>query len=127
MYSLSKSERLCSKILIEELLTSDLSFVKYPFRVVIKPSSLPGEFPARIVISVSKRKFKRAVKRNHIKRITREAYRLNKPDFYQHLSPDSTIDILLIYLDNSIFSYHKVEKAVKSILEKIPACLQSAH
>ena len=99
MYSLSKAERLCSKILFEELLTSEISFVKYPFRVVLKDSSIPGEYPARIAISVSKKKFKRAVKRNRVKRLTREAYRLNKPEFYQHIIPGHTVDILFIYLD----------------------------
>lgn len=119
MYSLSKSERLCSKILIEELLTSKLSFVKYPFRIVIKESSDPSEFPARIAISVSKKKFKRAVKRNYIKRLVREAYRLNKPEFYQHITPGHTIDILIIYLDHEIPDFVKTEKAIKNGLRKI--------
>lgn len=119
MYSLSKSERLCSKILIDELLTSKLSFVKYPFRIVIKDSSQPSEYPARIAISVSKKKFKRAVKRNRIKRLAREAYRLNKNTFYEQLPPEHTVDILFIYLDTNLPSYPKIEKAIKNALQKI--------
>lgn len=125
MYSLSKSERLSSKTLIEELLTSKLSFVKYPFRIIFKESSQPGDFPARIAISVSKKRFKRAVKRNRIKRLTREAYRLNKPGFYNNITPGHTIDILLIYLDNNLPTYIKTEKAIQSALKKIPAYLPS--
>ncbi len=119
MYSLCKSERLSSKILIEELVASRFSFVKYPFRVVCKNSSSLGEFPARIAISVSKKRFKRAVKRNRIKRLTRESFRLNKPLFYSQIKEGTTIDILFIYLDNSLPSYLKTEKAIKSALEKI--------
>ena len=125
MYSLNKAERLCSKILFEELLTSELSFVKYPFRIVFKLSSSPGEYPARIAVSVSKKKFKRAVKRNRIKRLTRETYRLNKPEFYQHLLPGHTVDILFIYLDHNLPVYSKVEKAMKNALLKIPFMIES--
>lgn len=126
MYSLSKSERLCSKTLIEELLTSKLSFVKYPFRIVVKDSSCPGEYPARIAISVSKRKFKRAVKRNRVKRLVREAYRLNKPEFHRHIIAGHTIDILFIYLDEELPSFKKTEKAIKSALQKIPEFINIA-
>ena len=135
MYSLSKAERLCSKILFEELLTSEISFVKYPFRVVLKDSSIPGEYPARIAISVSKKKFKRGgreiykknvgVKRNRVKRLTREAYRLNKPEFYQHIIPGHTVDILFIYLDQNLPVFSKTERAIKSVLKKIPSLLSS--
>lgn len=120
MYSLSKSERLCSQTLFDELLTSEFSFVKYPFRVVFKDSSQPGPFPARIAISVSKKKFKRAVKRNRIKRLAREAYRLNKPGFHQQIPEGHTVDLLLIYLDKELPSYAKTEKAIKNTLQKIP-------
>lgn len=121
MYTLSKSERLCSKILIEELLAAGLSFVKYPFRVVYKYSSHPGDFPARIAVSVSKKRFKRAVKRNRIKRLAREAFRLNKAELYERMTEGKTVDMLFIYLDNSLPSFAKTEKAVKGILQKIGA------
>lgn len=123
MYSLSKSERLCSKILMEELIVSELSFVKYPYRIVFKDSSTIGDYPARIALSVSKKRFKRAVKRNYIKRLTREAYRLNKPAFYENILPGHTIDILFIYIHQEIMPFPKVEKAMKSALKKISALL----
>ncbi len=123
MYSLNKSERLCSKKLIDELLLSKLSFVKYPFRVIFNPSTQRGDFPARIAISVSKKKFKRAVKRNRIKRLIREAYRLNKINFYQNLPEEKTIDILFIYLDQTLPEYHKIEKAMQNSMHKILSLL----
>ena len=50
------------------------SFSIFPIRVVYMPVE-QGEVPASILISVSKRRFKRAVKRNRVKRQIREAYR----------------------------------------------------
>ena len=93
--------------------------MKYPFRVIFKISSQVGEYPARIAVSVSKKKFKRAVKRNRIKRLTREAYRLNKPEFYRQIPEANTIDILFIYLDNQLHSYQKIEKAIQHSMRKI--------
>lgn len=119
MFTLSKTERLSSKTLFNELFGSGLSFVKYPFRIIYKKSSLPGEYPTRIAISVSKKKFKRAVKRNRIKRLTREAFRLNKTSLYTSIPSGTTIDILLIYLDNTLPTFEKIEKALKSSIQKI--------
>lgn len=126
MYSFSKSERLCNKTLFQELIDSKNSFVKYPYRIVLKESSEKGEYPARIAISVSKKKFKRAVKRNYIKRVTREVFRLNKPDFYAKLQTEKTIDILFIYLDDQLPVYDKAEKAMKNALQKISGYFQTA-
>src|SRR5690554_6622772 len=74
--TLSKEERLCSKRSIDGLFAKGSSFVLYPFRFVVLQS--PDEQPAKILFSVSKRKFRKAVDRNWIKRRMREAYRLNK-------------------------------------------------
>ncbi len=119
MNTLHKSERLTNKNLFEELLTSSFSFVQYPFRMVAKESSCKGDYPARIAISVSKKKFKRAVHRNRLKRLTREAFRCNKSILYNAVSPEQTIDILFIYLDNRIVPFSKVEKALQTALTKM--------
>lgn len=119
MNSLHKSERLTSKILFEELLASNFSFVQYPYRIIAKESSHPGEYSARIAISVSKKKFKRAVRRNRLKRLTREVFRCNKSLLYDTVSPDKTIDILFIYLDQQVAGFPKVEKALQTALGKI--------
>lgn len=123
MYSLGKSERLCSKKLLDELLASKCSFVKYPFRIVFKESSLPGEFPARVAVSVGKKKFKRAVKRNRVKRLVREAFRLNKTEFYDRIPAGKTVDLLFIYLDNNLPTYAKTELAIKNAMQKIVTAL----
>lgn len=118
-FTLDKTERLCSKTLFEELCSSGYSFVKYPFRIVVKESTENGPFPARLAISVGKKRFKRAVKRNRLKRLTREAYRLNKHELYGQIDPSHTLDILFIYVDNDLQEYSKIEKAVKGAIKKI--------
>ncbi len=76
-YTFKKEERLCSVKLIQSLFHNGSSFVVYPFRVVWKVQIKP-ESGTQVLISVSKRRFKHAVTRNRIKRVMREAYRLEK-------------------------------------------------
>lgn len=80
-YTFKKEERLCSKRLINSLFESGSSFVIYPFRVVYRLSGQhANSVPVQVVISVSKRRFRKAVDRNRLKRLIREVYRLNKQD-----------------------------------------------
>ena len=79
-YTLSKAERLCSKKLIERLFAGgNKSFPAFPLRVVYMPLDIEDEgAEVSILVSVPKKRFKRAVKRNLVKRQVREAYRRNK-------------------------------------------------
>jgi len=75
-HTLRKEERLCSRKAMDALFQGgNPSISAYPLRVVYMTTEETG---TRIMVSVSKRYFKRAVKRNHVKRQIREAYRLNK-------------------------------------------------
>lgn len=69
----------------------------------------------RIVVSVSKKFFKRAVKRNLLKRRIRESWRRQK-----HLiTLEGNFDILLIYAVKEILSYEEVYTAVRQIIENL--------
>ena len=80
LYSLRKSERTCSKIAIDNLFKGghSRSLSAFPIRVVYLVSDTPQQEQCQIMVSVPKKCFKRAVKRNRVKRQIREAYRLNK-------------------------------------------------
>lgn len=79
MNTLCKAERLHSKIVIEKMFAGGFSrsFSVFPLRAVYM-SVEQQEVPVSILISVPKKRFKRAVKRNRVKRQIREAYRKNK-------------------------------------------------
>ena len=78
-HTFPKEEHLCRKKLIEELFSKQgSSFGVYPLRIVWIKSETSTTAPPQVLISVSKRTFKRAVDRNRLKRLIREAYRLNK-------------------------------------------------
>lgn len=78
MYTFRKEERLCSRKHLDLLFKSGSSFLLYPFRVSYLFIDQPADVPAQVVINVPKKRYKRAVDRNLLKRRIREAYRLNK-------------------------------------------------
>ena len=78
-FTFPKEEHLCRKKLIDELFSGrGSSFGVYPLRLIWLKAEAPTTTPPQVLISVSKRTFKRAVDRNRLKRLIREAYRLNK-------------------------------------------------
>lgn len=110
--SLHKSERLSSKNDIDRLLTQGRFFVvDNILRCCVLPRvPLSGALSARMMVSVPKKCFKRAVKRNLLKRRIREAYRRHKPSL--------PMDILFVYLPKEILSYEQIESAVIKAIEK---------
>ena len=65
------------------------------------------------MISVPKRKFKRAVKRNRVKRLVREAYRLNKHGLITLLNrQNKRMDIAFLYLKDELPEFTEIEKSV---------------
>src|ERR1700722_14129384 len=95
MYTLKKEERLCNKKLIDGLFHNGSSFLCYPFKASWMLTDATQQFPAQILFSVSKKRFKRAVDRNLIKRRMREAYRLHKQQRLYELLNTSEKKIVL--------------------------------
>jgi ribonuclease P protein component len=128
-YTLDKSERLCSKKLIERLFGGgNKSFPAFPLRVVYMPLA-PEEntADASILISVPKKRFKHAVKRNQVKRQVREAYRHNKHILLDALKAQETptsMILAFIWLDNKIHSTEEVAYKVKKLLMHIAEEMQ---
>ena len=127
-HSLGRQERIKSRKLVEELFSggNSHSVVAYPLRAVWKEGGLEG---TQILVSVSKRHFKRAVKRNRVKRQLREAYRLNKQILLDALTPLTThhspltthhsLHIAFIWLADELYPTSVVEDRMKTLLYRI--------
>ena len=121
MYTFKKEERLCNKKLIEKLFHDGSSFLCYPFKASWLLVDEQAQTPAQILLSVSKKRYKRAVDRNLIKRRLREAYRLNKQ---QHLydplaGADKKIVFSLGYIGKEIEPYRVIEKKMLKLLKQL--------
>ena len=116
-YTLSKEERLSWKRYIDLLFAKGQSFVAFPLRVVYLPVEEESLAPVSILISVPKKKFKRAVKRNLIKRQIREVYRVRKYTLIDPLvEKNSRMLVAFLYLDKEIRSFAEMEKAMTKAL-----------
>ncbi len=116
IHTFSKKEKLCSHKVIDDLFSTGRSFVYYPFRVVLLTVE-EQDIPIKVLISVSKRRFKRAYKRNLLKRRIREAYRLNKHILVPLLEKNSiNIALAFVYLPVEIMDYKYIEKAMQKTL-----------
>ena len=121
MYNYQKKVRLRSKKLIGKLFEEGQSISKYPLRMVwIEVDELPEDVLWQAAVSVSKKRFKHAVKRNLLKRRMREAIRLNIVGLQNILQgKDKKLALMLIYVANDIKTYQTIESALNQIFLKL--------
>ncbi len=118
-----KSERLCSRILMDHLFQGDnRTASSYPIRAVFLPVEEAVQKGVSILISVPKKRFHDAVDRNRVKRQIREAYRKNKHALVEQVAQSGKgLLVAFIYVAAEIESTEYVEKRVVRLLDKIGA------
>jgi len=118
--SLGKKERLKSKKAVSEIFGAQKSSVKaFPFRAFysITESQRPI---AKFGIAVPKKKFKRAVDRNRVKRLVKESIRTNKFDLNNELKKSSlSMNIMIVCQADNLPSFNTVELKIKEVLKKL--------
>lgn len=120
-HTFTKHERLKSQILIGELFKRGHSFNKYPIRVIWLPLEQYSPSTLQIAFSVPKRRFKKAVQRNRIRRQIKEAFRLQKHKLIHHLESINLPPIVLmfIYVGKEALPYSDIEKAIYKSINRL--------
>lgn len=116
-YTFSEEERLKKKNLITELFTSGKSASVFPLKMIYLEYDHHSPFKIQAGVSVSKRNFKKAVDRNRIKRLMREAYRKNKNLIYDNEDTKKHI-IMFIYQAKNEVSYEVLEDKMTQLIQK---------
>lgn len=129
MYTFKKEERLCNKRLLDELFRSGSSFLCYPFRVSWLQAAEPQASTVQVVFAVAKKRYRRAVDRNLIKRRTREAYRLHKQEMlYQPLQQQNLQLILSVsYIGKEINDFVLMDKKMFKLLTQLCQQVYASH
>lgn len=99
---------------VEQIYSKGSTFFSYPFKVIFRETA---EGEEKLIISVPKKVFKRAVKRNLIRRRIREAFRLN----CKTLPNVQGRDIMLIYVSSHILDYGKITETLAAAISKVGA------
>jgi len=120
--SLKRSEMLKSRKMIKTLFEEGSRIKNFPFTAFLLPiESQKQSGPCLFMPIVSKRKFKRAVDRNRIKRLIKEVYRLNKGELYSYLTENNKMCLLAVmYNGNEIPTFEIVQNKVNSLLKRVP-------
>ncbi|MEH6704127.1 MAG: ribonuclease P protein component [Galbibacter orientalis] len=113
--SFPSKEKLKSATLISQLFAEGDSVSKYPIRLVF--TKLEDEVKIKAGVSVSKRSFKKAVDRNRIKRLLREAYRLNKHLFFDTVEGDS-YGFMFLYTGKEMPTFEKLNSVMQKLHQK---------
>jgi len=130
-FTLGKHERMTGRTAIKKLFSEGESLYIHPFRVYFLATGQPS--PAKrqekdnnlqFGVAVSARNFKRAVDRNRIKRLTREAYRLQKNELQETLIKSKIwLNTFFVYTSRDIEDFNviklKVAVALKQLLNLI--------
>ncbi len=132
-YTLGKNERLKSRKAIDQLFTEGKSFSLFPFRIVYQKEAADIQNPNRkrqtvndirsplqAAFSVSKRSFKKAVDRNRVKRLMREAYRLQKNELQDLVvQQKQQLDVFILYTGNEIPEYQLAMEKMKAVIKRL--------
>jgi ribonuclease P protein component len=117
-YSLGKSERLKSRKQIDQVFETGEKITLFPFRLLYRVDDGNGNVKAGF--TVSSKNFPRAVDRNRIKRLSREAYRLQKKELETGvLKNDCCLHLFFIYTGREIVGYEEISVPLKKLLDKL--------
>ncbi|PCJ80347.1 MAG: ribonuclease P protein component [Bacteroidetes bacterium] len=112
-----RGERLKSVIVFDRAFSEGSKLKAFPILVRYTHSSFDAEVPYQVATTVSKRKFKRAVDRNRIKRLMREAWRLEKHRLLQYWTPgDPQRAIVFIYVGKQIPTFEQCKDNIRKIV-----------
>jgi ribonuclease P protein component len=125
-YSLGKSERLKSRKQIDTLFESGKKITLFPFRLIYCIE--PGKGELKAGFTVSSKNFPRAVDRNRIKRLTREAYRTQRQELKSAVKKNQiALHLFFIYTGREILSFEEISLRLKQVLDKLTRAIHEDH
>ena len=125
-FSLGKVNKLCSPKIIDEIFESGMQVKSYPFVIKYKETELPKDVQFQIVFSAPKRIFRKAVQRNRIKRLCKEAFRTQKHKLDKYLkNRNKQVALFLVYTPKEELTINLLGGRTEKLIKKIISQLES--
>ncbi len=115
-FTFNKKEKLKSEKLIAQLFADGQSVAAYPLRLVYLKTTFEDNVKVKAGVSVSKRNFRNAVDRNRIKRLMREAYRLQKDAYFNNFS--GSYALMILYIGKDATDFKTVRLRMNQLFDK---------
>jgi ribonuclease P protein component len=109
-------------VVIDELFTKGQSFYVHPFKICWTENT-KATSNIQVLVSVPKRIYKKAVDRNRVKRLIREAYRKNM-EILKLVTSEKKIAIMLMYTSKTILQYPEIEQKLVSALKQLSSTIK---
>lgn len=119
-YTFKKGERLRKKTYIESLFEANKSFLCYPLKFFYREIEEVQTVPVQVLIVVPKKKLRKAVDRNLIKRRIRETYRIRKETIIDKIQSKRKLLLLgVMYLSDKKIDYKQIDNVMEKGIEKL--------
>ncbi len=105
---------------MDQLFREGKTFSIFPLKVLYMQPTTALDFPVKAGVGVSSRNFKKAVHRNRVKRIMREAYRTEKNILHDYLTvQQKQVVVFMLYIDKILPEYEKVKTIMPVVLQRL--------
>jgi len=123
-FTYQKKDKLKSRKQTQFLFSKGTAITMHPIRLLYTIEKVEaGIFPNGLLqagVGAPSRQFRKAVQRNRVKRLLREGYRLEKPNFTNGLSLTNTrLNLFFLYVDVNVQTQQQIQTSIKLILQKL--------
>jgi ribonuclease P protein component len=132
LFTYQKADKLKSRKQTQYLFSKGQSMNAFPIKLIYTIESatdLIGDYNVAAIISngvlqtgvgAPSRTFRKAVARNRVKRLLREGYRLEKPEFLSHAAlQGKRVNLFFLYTDATVLTQSTIQEKIKQLLTRL--------